>query len=133
MLQKVGSMAKEASPNARRLVLLVWILVAVLYFYLSYDYIRVTMHDRALEDYLRYVIQLAGDEQRSPKEVRAIILAKAGELGLPLNPEHIQIAGGGQSLKVSLNYDVDIELPILERGVYRKTFQHNVKYVDRRY
>ncbi len=33
-------------PHIKRLVLLSWILVAVFYFYLSYDYIRVSMNDR---------------------------------------------------------------------------------------
>ena len=34
------------TPNLKRLVLLVWVLAAIFYFYLSYDYIRVTMGDR---------------------------------------------------------------------------------------
>lgn len=121
-------MGKGHSPNAKRLVLLVWLLVAFFYFYLSYDYIRVSMNDRRLGEYLQYVVQIAGNENRPAKEVRALILVKAEELGLPIQGEQITILGGGQSLQVSLDYDKDIQVPIFERGIYRKEFQHSVQY-----
>ena len=70
-----------ASANAKRIVLLLWVLVAFFYFYLSYDYIRVTMNDKAFVDYLQYVVQIAGNEHRPAKEIRALILVKAEQLG----------------------------------------------------
>ena len=55
-------MSTDALANRKRLALLLWILVAFFYFYLSWDYIRTTLHDRAFSDYLDYVIQIAGTE-----------------------------------------------------------------------
>jgi hypothetical protein len=112
----------------RWLVLGVWLLVGCLYFYMSYDFIRFSMKNRNLGEYMDYIVQLAGNEYRPPKEVRTLILVKAKELGLPVRNEQITVSGEGQTLEVRLNYGVDIEIPGIERVVYRQDFQHNVKY-----
>lgn len=117
-----------AGPNTKRLVFLTWLLVAFFYFYLSYDYIRATTADRQFEDYLQYVVQIAGTEHRPSKEVRALILVKAEELLLPIRGEQITILGGGETLNVSLNYDVDIEVPLIQHQIYSKKFEHQVRY-----
>jgi hypothetical protein len=121
-------MAVVLGANARRIALLLWVLVAFFYFYLSYDYIRVTSNDRQLEDYLAYVVQIAGNDHRPAKEIRALLLVKSEELGLPVKGEDIQVNGGGESLKVSLGYDMDIDVPLIQRQIYTKHFDHTVKY-----
>jgi hypothetical protein len=117
-----------SAANTKRLVLLVWLLVAIFYFYLSYDYIRVSMNDREFADYVRYVVQIAGTEQRPAKEVRALLLVKAEELSLPVRGDQIQIEGRGDTLSVVVNYDIDIEVPLLRREVYSKNYEHQVQY-----
>jgi hypothetical protein len=121
-------MAWDVKPNSRRLVLLFWMLVAVYYFYVSYDYIRVEMNDDRLADYVRYVAQLAGNESRTPREVRALLLVRADELGLPLRTDQIKILGRGNNLKIQVQYDVDIDVPILSQGFYSKHFVHTATY-----
>lgn len=118
--------------NTRRLVLLIWVLVAFFYFYLSYDFIRVTMNDRTFADYLQYVVQIAGTEYRPAKEVRALILVKADELALPVRGEQITILGGGVTLNVTVSYDMDIDIPLIQKTVYTKKFDHSVKYQQRK-
>ena len=115
-------------PNTKRLVLLVWLLVAIFYFYLSWDYIRASMNDKAFGDYLQYVVQIAAPQNRPVKEIRALILVKAEELSLPIRGEQITILGGGDSLNVRVNYDVNIEVPLIQRELYTKKFEHFVKY-----
>jgi hypothetical protein len=114
--------------NTKRLVLLVWLLVAIFYFYLSWDYIRASMNDKAFGDYLQYVVQIAGPQNRPVKEIRALILVKAEELSLPIRGEEITILGGGDSLNMRVSYDVNIEIPLIQRQLYTKTFEHFVKY-----
>jgi len=121
-------MATAAGVNAKRVVLLLWVLVAFFYFYLSYDYIRVTMNDRQFEDYLQYVVQIAGNEQRPPKEIRELLLVKAEELSLPVSGNGITVIGGGNSLNVGVNYDVNIDIPVIQRQIYTKHFMHNARY-----
>ena len=117
-----------ASAHLKRLVLLTWLLVAFFYFYLSYDYIRTSMNDKEFAEYLGYVVKIAGEEHRPSKEIRALILVKAEELSLPLLSERITILGGGETLNVSLSYDVDIEIPLIRREIYTKKFEHKVEY-----
>jgi hypothetical protein len=121
-------MATVAGARGKRMVLLLWVLVAFFYFYLSYDYIRVTSSDRQFEDYLQYVVQIAGNEHRPSKEIRALLLVKAEELALPVQGEQISILGAGQSLNVAIDYNVDIDVPLLQREIYTKHFEHKVKY-----
>ena len=121
-------MAADPKPNARRLVLLLWLLVAVYYFYLTFDYIRVEVNDDKFGDYVRYVTQLAANENRSPREVRALLLVRADELGVPLSSDQIKIQGSGHELKVLLQYDVDIDVPILSSGFYSKHYVHTASY-----
>ena len=123
-------MAGRASANAKRLVLLTWLLVVFFYFYLSYDYIRITMKDKEFDDYIQYVVQIARNENRPSKEIRALILVKAEEMSLPIKSEEITILGGGDSLNVTVNYDVEIEIPLVQREIYTKKFEHNIKYLS---
>jgi hypothetical protein len=123
-------MAEDARPglNTKRIVFLLWLLVALFYFYLSYNYIRATMNDRQFADYIRHVVQIAGNDRRPAREIRTLLVVKAGELSLPVQPGQITVAGEGSSLKVSVVYNVDIEIPLLQRQIYRKKFEHNESY-----
>src|SRR5262249_35366904 len=116
------------TANTKRLVLMLWVLVAFFYFYLSYDYIQVTMSDRQFTDYLQYVVQIAGNEHRPAKEIRELVLVKAEQLSLPVDGSGITVLGGGDSLNVGVNYDVDIDTPLIQRQIYTKHFKHNIKY-----
>src|SRR5262245_7098014 len=105
-------MALGRSSNAKRLVLLLWVLVAIFYFYLSYDYVRVTTNDREFADYMQHVVQIAGNERRPAKDIRDLLLVKAEQLSLPVRRDQIQVRTGGENLVVAVNYDVDIEIPL---------------------
>jgi len=123
--------APNSDPDkkkTKRIVLGVWIVVAFYYFYVSYDYIRTEMNDDRMAAYAHYVFQLAAAEARTPKEVRALLLVKADELHIPLKPEHIKVLGSGAGLKVSLEYDVNIDVPIFQYGFYSKHYEHSVSY-----
>lgn len=122
----------ESTLNRKRLVLLFWVLIAFFYFYLSFGYVRIAMNNNKLGEYVKYVVQLAGTESRSPKEIRALLLVRADELGVPLSSEQIRIQGSGQNLKVSVMYDVEIDVPILRSGFYSKHYEHQVSYRDPR-
>lgn len=124
-------MATLAGARGKRIVLLVWALVAFFYFYLSYDYVRVSSSDRQFDDYLQYVVQIAAVEHRPSKEIRALLLVKAEELSLPVHGEQIAIQGAGESLNVTVGYDVDVDIPLLQREIYTKHYEHKVKYQQR--
>jgi hypothetical protein len=117
-----------SKSHAKRLVLLFWVLVLIFYFYLSYDYIRISSADTKFQDYLEHVVQLAGNDNRPSKETRALILVKADELGIPIQGDQISILGGGNTLNVAVSYDVEIDVPIFRKGFYTKHFDHKATY-----
>src|SRR6185436_183066 len=121
-------MAPGRSPNVKRLVFLIWILVALFYFYLSYGYVQVTMNDREFGEYLQKVVQLAGNDRRPPRDIRELVLIKADQLSLPVRGDQISVLGGANSLNIVVIYDVEVEIPLLRREIYTKRFEHNVKY-----
>ncbi len=121
-------MALASGVQKKRVALLLWLLVAFFYFYLSYDYVRVTMNDRQFADYLRHIVQIAGNEHKPAKEVRTLLLVKAEELSLPVHEEQITILGSGDNLKVTVSYEVDVEVPLIETEIYAKKFEHAANY-----
>jgi hypothetical protein len=112
-----------------KVALLLWALVAFFYFYLSYDYIQMTTHDKQFVEYLQYVVQLAGTEDRSAKEIKELLLVKADQLALPVRNDQIVITGRWQSLNVVVNYNVDIDFPLIQRKIYTKVFAHDIKFI----
>jgi hypothetical protein len=120
--------ATSSGSQSKRLVLLTWLLVGFFYFYLSWGYIRVTMDDQQFTEYLQYVVNVAGSEERSAKEIRALVLVKAEQLNLPLRGDQITILGGGRTLSVRVNYSVDIDIPVLQSTIYTKEINHFVQY-----
>jgi hypothetical protein len=125
-------MAKRANHNPARLVLLLWVLLAFFYFFISYDYIRISMADKNFADYMRAVVQVAATDHRSAKEIRTLLLVKAEQFGLPINPEQISVFGEGQTLNIAVNYVADIEIPVFDLNIYRKVFEHKVSYAPPR-
>jgi hypothetical protein len=121
-------MAPGRAPNKARLALLLWLFVAIFYFTLSYNYIRITSNDREFGEYVRYVAQLAGADGRSAKDIRELLLIKAAELSLPVTRDHISIKGERENLKIEVQYDADIEIPWFARQVYTKTFDHKSQF-----
>ena len=75
-------MEREKSGRAR-LVLLLWLLVAIFYFYLASDYIQIVMRDDAFEDYLEFSVQLVGSQGRANAELRELVMAKGPGTGDP--------------------------------------------------
>jgi hypothetical protein len=118
----------DPKKNHKRLLLLFWMMIAFYYFYVSYDYIQTEMNDERMANYAHYVVQLAGNETRTPREVRSLLIVKADELQIPLKPEQINVQGSGQNLQVSLQYDINIDVPIFQYGFYSKHYEHTVAY-----
>ena len=123
----------DPNKNVKRLVVLFWVVVAFYYFAVSFDYISKELNNDRLADYAQKIVQLAGTETRTPKEVRALLMVQADELRIPLEPSQIKVLGSGASLRVTFEYDVTLTIPILNRGFYSRHYQHNVSYKDMRF
>src|SRR5436189_5382308 len=100
----------EKFTNRRNhvIVLVLWILLAIFYTSLAYNYIIVSNKDKKLEEYLQYVVEVCGDDHRPTKEIRSLILIRAEQLGVKLLPDQIAISGSGLTLKIGVTYTADI-------------------------
>jgi hypothetical protein len=119
---------KASKTRVRLIVLMLWILLAAFYFSLAYDYITASNKDKELDSYLQYIVEVCGDDHRPNKEVRELVVTRAEELMINLRGDQVAVSGSGQSLKVSVSYMVDINMPILRQSIYRKVFQHETSY-----
>ena len=122
---------KKPKHSRGRLALLLWLLASFFYFYIAYDYVSVAMADREFGEYVRLTVQLSGADNRPVAEVRKLLLNKALELSLPLEDSAIKISGRGRTLKVSVAYIVDINVPVVTESVlYRAHFSHEASFAS---
>ena len=115
-----------------RVVFLLWVIVAVLYFQLAGAYISASQTDQEFGDYLQRMVQLVGAQERTGRELRQLVYGKADELDIPLDPARVDISGHGEDLELSLSYSVVIDLPLISSGSFGsfyKEFEHNVHYM----
>ncbi len=118
--------AGERASHAQRYVAMsLWMFLGFLYVFLISQWLTVSNRDKLFTEYIDHVIQVAANEQRPAKEVRALILIKAGDLFLPVQEDEIQITGKGLALRAAVHYKVDISLPIVNQPVYRMRFDHD--------
>lgn len=123
--------SQEPGPQSRKhVILLGWLTVAAVYFLLVSGFIGVSMNDRAFTDYMGYVVNLALREHRPAKEIRSLLLVKADELSIPLQGEQIQVDAQGRSLRVVVDYETEIRMPLFNKTVYRKRFSHDVSFTN---
>jgi hypothetical protein len=116
-----------AEPISHRhyFAVFLWVFLGFLYVSLLSQWITVNNRDKMFTDYIDHVLQSAATEQTSAKEVRALLLIKAGDLSLPLHGDELQVNGNGQTLRAAVQYKADISLPIVNQPVYRMRFQHD--------
>jgi len=119
---------KSNKARFRLIVLSLWIVLAAFYFSLAYDYIVASNRDKEFNEYLSYIVEVCGDDRRPTKEVRTLVLSRAEELRIGLRGDQVAVSGYGQTLKISVSYMVDINMPFFGQSIYRKVFQHETAY-----
>ena len=117
---------EHASHVQTYVAMFLWMSFGVLYIFWIGQWLIVRNRDKLFTEYIDHVIQVAANEQRPAKEVRALILIKAGDLFLPVQEDEIQITGKGLALRAAVHYKVDINLPIVNQPVYRMKFDHDL-------
>ena len=103
-----------------------WLFLGFMYVSLISQWLTVTRRDQMFTSYTDRVIQVAANEQRPAKEVRALLLIKAEDLSLPVQGNGVQITGKGQTLRAAVHYTADISMPIVNQPVYRMRFDHDL-------
>jgi hypothetical protein len=111
-----------------RIVFLLWLIVAVLYFQLAAAYVGSSMTDDEFGEYLQFAVQLVGSQSRTTRELRQLVTGKARELEIDLDPARLDIRGAGEALELSVSYSAVIELPFISRPFFHRQFEHEVRF-----
>ena len=119
---------QRAAPLKHYAGLCLWMFVGFLYLSLMSQWVSFSRHDHQFKESMQRAIQLAATEQRSGKELRALLLIRAEEFSIPIRGDEIHITGAGTNLKVNLRYESDITMPILNQTLYRMKFGHDLTY-----
>jgi len=89
------------------------------------------MRDREYGEFVRLVVQLSGADNRPVVDVRKLLMSKALELALPIEDSDVKISGRGRTLKVTIAYIVDINVPVVTESVlYRAHFNHEASFAS---
>jgi len=117
---------KRVGAGRHYLAMFAWVFLGFMYVSLISQWLTVSRRDQMFTSYTDSVIQVAANEQRPAKEVRALLLIKAEDLSLPVLGNGVQITGKGQTLRAAVHYTADISMPIVNQPVYRMRFDHDL-------
>jgi len=120
------SESTQPSPARRYIALCLWLVVILTFFSLAKQWIVLTSSDKEFTEYVESVLRRAAIDHRSAKEIRTLLLVKAEQLSIPVEGEHIDITGQGQTLGTVIAYDRELEIPLLGGGLYRMEFRHSL-------
>jgi hypothetical protein len=110
----------------RYMTLSLWILVAATFFSLAKQWIAYTSADRQLTEYIESVLRRAAIDRRPTNDIRALVMVKAEELSIPLQPERLRVTRQGETVGTVLAYDAEIRVPVVNRTLYRMQFNHSL-------
>ena len=123
-------MEKEKAGRAR-IVLFLWLFVAVFYTYLASGYISAVMRDDEFGEYIAFAFQLAGSQERSSDDLLQLVSAKARELKIPTETIRFDVQDDEAILGLTVTYAVEIDIPLITDIAYRREFQHAAAFENR--
>jgi hypothetical protein len=112
----------------RYLIVCLWFIAGAVYANLTYQWVTIRSADKEFARSMQHAVQVAGVENRPARELRALLLVRAEGLSVPIRGDEILISGGENSLRATLHYEAHINLPILNKTVYRMSFDHDVRF-----
>ncbi len=122
----------ETGKSGRaRIVLFLWIFVAIFYSYLASDYIRAVMRDDEFGEYITFAVELVGRQGRSSDDLLQLVSAKARELEIPTETIRFDVHGEEDALGLTVAYAVDIDIPLITEIAYRREFHHVAAFDSR--
>jgi len=112
----------------RYAILCLWLVAGVLYTHMVVQWIGIKSNDKEFLRSVQHAVQLVGTENRPTKDLRTLLLVRAESFSIPIHGDDILINGKEDTLSVSLHYDAYITLPVLNKSVYKMSFNHQVRF-----
>lgn len=99
---------RAQSRGAGRISTILFIAILALGFYVAYKFIPVRVRSYAFSDYIAQQVRLP-EMQQKPAKLRRLIIEKAQDLRLPLDPGRLAIRERNRNIAVSVSYTVPVE------------------------
>ena len=119
---------ERSKARRARILFFLWLVVAVLYFNLAVGFVSASMADREFGEYLQFAVQIVTEQNRTNRELRQLVIGKAQEMEIPLDPVRLNIQGEGQKRVLSVSYNVLIPVPMVPTATFNREFAHEVEY-----
>lgn len=101
---------RTAQRGEGNLGCIVWLLVLAIAVMISWKMIPVKVNNAELVDYMTEVAQFQS-AQKTPEEISKIIIARAGELGIPLTKENITVTKTRDRVRMTVDYTMPVQFP----------------------
>ena len=99
-----------------------WVAVLVIAVFASWKLIPVKVNNAELVDYMTEVAQFQS-AQKPPEELKKMIIARAGELWIPLTKENVTVIRNGDRIRMTLDYTDPVDLLVF---TYNWHFHHEL-------
>jgi hypothetical protein len=101
---------RTAQSGEGNLGCIIWALVLGLAILISWKMIPVKVNSAELADYMVEVAQFQS-AQKTPEEIKKMILLRASELNIPLAKENVTIVRAGDRIRMTVDYTVPVDFP----------------------
>ncbi len=95
-------------PGPRQILAL---LLLVVFVYVSAGLLPYFIRNLRFQRYVENLTQSADLATQSPEQLRAQVIERARELGLPVEAGDVQVEGSGGSLRIAVRYVAPVEFP----------------------
>lgn len=89
---------------------IVWLLLLGIAVMISWKMIPVKINSAELADYMDEVARFQS-ARATPEDIRKKIIVRAGELGIPLTKDNVDVVRTGDRVRMTVEYTVPVEFP----------------------
>lgn len=101
---------RTAERGDSKLGCIVWVTLLAIAVLISWKMIPVKVNSAELADYMVDVAQFQS-ARKPPEELKALILARADELNIPLAKENVTVVRTGDRIRMTVEYTVPVDFP----------------------
>jgi len=113
---------RTAERGEGNLGCILWVLLLAVAVLLAWKLIPVKVNSAELYDYMDELARFSAGKE-APEEIKKKILARANELRLPLDKDHVTVERSGDRIRMSVDYTVPVDFP---GYTYMWHFQHEL-------
>ena len=101
---------RNAERGNSKLGCILWLTVLAIAVLISWKMIPVKVNSAELSDYMVEVAQFQS-ARKPPEELKAMILARASELNIPLDKQNVTVVRTDDRIRMTVDYTVPVDFP----------------------